>query len=1310
MAAEQQLRTASVRSPARRIAGWLLRLLLVLVILVSAALVAVFAFERSTLQPLTEWLVERSTGRSLSIDGGLEVRAGRVIVVRAERIRLANADWGSSDDMLNVALARVEIDLARLLRGTALIDEVEISGAGLLFEENEQGLSNWVLATGKQQPPEQGEPEQATTPGLTALPVASSRLSDIAITIKSAALGQPLEIRLQSAGHGADADANLVANMTGTVQDRSLELQARIGPLAQLLAAGAVDFDGRVELEGGELGIEGQVDDLSQPQQVSLEASMLSADISRLFSTLGLEPIIAGAADVKASLQPADGQHRLDLAATVGSLTLDARARLESLTDIDGASIEASAGGPDLAAVALLAGLEGVPAQPFTLETALALSGQQLTIGETHFYSGDNHLVAEGTMSRFPELAGSNLSVQLSGKNYLEFAGLLGIEGAEELNPEAFELSADLDYSGQDRQQFNAKLAIADASGDFSGELTGDADFVGSRLEFRLGGRNDALLARLLGKPTQIEGRYELKGSADRRPEGYGIDSTTLSIGANRLQVDGVVGNDPLQGGTELSLSFQGPDPGKIAALAGYSGFMPAGEAEIKAALRAREQAIHVDDLSAKLGRNALQASGLVSLQQGIDGSRVKLALSGADIAEVLPPDLLAYVDPKQAFELNGTFAVADEQLAIEALQAKLGEVGLKGSGSVSLRQPLTATSLKIDAGGPDLAAIVPESLVPYTLPAANFSVAGGIALTADGLALDGVEAQIGDDRLQISGRIPLDTPTDGLDIAVAAKGPNLRAAIPPELRTLDFAELPYDISGGIKLAGGSLSLHQLNLALPRGHIGGEVQLSLADPLEFGQFDLDAKGTRLDEILPPIENFRPAAVAFELDARGRWNRESVSIEHGRLDLDDSRVEVQGDVNLQPGAVETRLTLLAQGDSLADFGQLQNLTLPDDDFRVEATLNGSAKGLEIPKLAAHLGDSDLRGSMRYEYADKPFIGVELESDQLDLSQLLAEQDSGAAPEATQQAASSDGRVIPQIPLQGERLNAINLETRIRIGELNFPNHTLQNIRIDTTLQNGELRVREFTATTAQGQLEADFRAVADGDRIVTGGTLEGNGIRFGKGGSADGEAQFPRQDIWLEFDTEGATVRELAANLDGYAKVTGGKGRMRNSYALGLFGSFFEELLSSVNPFITREPYTTISCFAAYAEINDGVAVINPGAVLQTDKLNMFARGQVDLNTEELNLRFDTSARKGLGISVANFVNPFVGVSGTLASPGIGLDPKNAMFEGGFAYATGGLSIVAKSLWGRWFAEKDPCAEFTKEAQEIYENRKKQQQQ
>ena len=150
-----------------------------------------------------------------------------------------------------------------------------------------------------------------------------------------------------------------------------------------------------------------------------------------------------------------------------------------------------------------------------------------------------------------------------------------------------------------------------------------------------------------------------------------------------------------------------------------------------------------------------------------------------------------------------------------------------------------------------------------------------------------------------------------------------------------------------------------------------------------------------------------------------------------------------------------------------------------------------------------------------------------------------------------------------------------------------------------------------ARGVEGELVARFRATANQQRLVTSGELEGIDIVLGAGQAREQGEIYPKQNYRLEFDTSGATSRELAANLNGYAQLTGGEGRLNNNAMLDLFDSFFSELLSTVNPFVTRQPYTTISCFAAYAEIVDGVATINPGAVLQTGKIDIFARGQIE---------------------------------------------------------------------------------------------------
>jgi len=1306
------------RSIPRRIGFWLSRLILGMVLIVSASLVAVFSFEQSTLRPLAEFLVERATGRAFLIEGDLDASAGRVVSLRAHRISLANADWGSSATLMSIDMAEVSIDLSRLLDGVLAIDDVVVSGVKLLVEQNAQGQSNWVMASGED--PTMSETENGSlmdlddngleTSSTMVLPIIQSQLSDIDITINNPALPNPLSIHFDSLGHSAEQGNELRLTAVGAVEDQPLKLQASIGPIAQLMDLAAVDFDIDANFETIALQARGHLDQLLAPQQATLQISLAAPEISRVFETLGLPALVSGAAELKGNLLPSGDHHELDLVASVDSLELDAKARLQQLDSIDGASVSIATGGPDLAAVAMLAGLEGLPSQPFKFESSAALSGQLLTIHDARFDTGNSHLIAKGTMSQFPKLDGTNLKLQMNGDNYLDFAELLGSQDIGKFEPEAFEARADFIHKDSGQQQITAQLAIADISGNFDATLTGNPEYVGSHLDFRLTGQNDALIQQLLRRPVLVAGAYALQGKVTRTETGFDIEPVNVSVGANELRLSGKIGNVALQDDTELSVHFQGPDIDKLVTSAGYSGFLPSGTAEIKADLKTEDKLIHLDELSAQLGRSSLKASGTISLQDGLNGSRVEVALAGADIVDLLPPDLHGYVDPQQSFELAGALETKTDRLAINNLQAKLGALQLKASGNVSTRQPLTDTALKVNLQGPDLAAVIPEDLLTFSMPAEKFSVIGDIAFTTKGLKLDGVKTLIGEDKADISGLIPLDTPTEGLELTITASGPNLGEVLPLDPEQIDFADRPYDITGNIQIAKGTVSLRKLKFAVPPNQLSGEMSVSLENPLHLGQFDLKAKGNNLAEIVPATPRYTPPTVAFNFDARGSWDSELVKIDRGVLQLDDSKVELQGEVDLPPNLTATRLDFSVRGDNLADFGQFEGVNLPQEDFHIDATLQGDSEGLEIPGFDARIGDSDLQGALRVVFTEKPDIKIKLESELFDLAKLLPPEDASAEVETAAQPQPSDGRVIPLLPVPAEQLNQINLETRIIMAELRLPHNTLHNIEFDSTLRDGILSVNQLKATATRGQIIARFRAAAEGENIATSGRLEGRDIVLGERQADGGESTSPEMNFELEFDTAGATTRDLAANLNGHVHLQGGKGRLKNSLALGLFGSFFTELFSAVNPFATREPYTSISCFGAYAEINDGVLEINPAAVLRTDKLDMFSIGRVNLNTERIGLRFETHARSGLGISLGNFVNPFVGVSGTLAKPGLGLDPENAMFKGGFAIATGGLSIVAKSLFDRWLDNADPCVRLEQKSQQLLDKKQQAEQQ
>ena len=92
-----------------------------------------------------------------------------------------------------------------------------------------------------------------------------------------------------------------------------------------------------------------------------------------------------------------------------------------------------------------------------------------------------------------------------------------------------------------------------------------------------------------------------------------------------------------------------------------------------------------------------------------------------------------------------------------------------------------------------------------------------------------------------------------------------------------------------------------------------------------------------------------------------------------------------------------------------------------------------------------------------------------------------------------------------------------------------------------------------------------------------------------------------------------------------------------------------------------------------------------------------SHGAADLRNKRIDLKFRTVAREGLGLSATQLLNPYVKVSGTLAKPELTLDQKGTLISGGTAVATGGLSILASSVWDRFSTLEDPCASVIAEA-------------
>ncbi len=125
------------------------RVVLVLAGLVVAALAGIAAFiatfDAEHYKPQLAALVSGRTGRALAIDGALALVPSLVPTLAAERVRLANAPWGSAADMLSVGRVEARVALLPLLQGQLRIERIALEGVRLFLEVDDQGRGNWVM-------------------------------------------------------------------------------------------------------------------------------------------------------------------------------------------------------------------------------------------------------------------------------------------------------------------------------------------------------------------------------------------------------------------------------------------------------------------------------------------------------------------------------------------------------------------------------------------------------------------------------------------------------------------------------------------------------------------------------------------------------------------------------------------------------------------------------------------------------------------------------------------------------------------------------------------------------------------------------------------------------------------------------------------------------------------------------------------------------------------------------------------------------------------------------------------------------------
>ncbi len=118
----------------------------IVVLGLAGAVVISSALDPQKLREELQDAVLRSTGRTLTVAGGVHLRFGLSPQFEVDDISLSNIEGGSRPVMLTAKSLRAELALFPLLSGDAVISALSLQNADLLLERTADGTPNWQFA------------------------------------------------------------------------------------------------------------------------------------------------------------------------------------------------------------------------------------------------------------------------------------------------------------------------------------------------------------------------------------------------------------------------------------------------------------------------------------------------------------------------------------------------------------------------------------------------------------------------------------------------------------------------------------------------------------------------------------------------------------------------------------------------------------------------------------------------------------------------------------------------------------------------------------------------------------------------------------------------------------------------------------------------------------------------------------------------------------------------------------------------------------------------------------------------------------
>ncbi len=411
----------------------------VVVVLAAGAGIFIATFDVDRYKPQLIAAAKEATGRDLTIDGKLGLSLFPRLALTADKVRFANAPWGTRPEMASVGAFAVEVEAGKLIFDRQLvIDRLALSDVDLLLETSPDGKANWAFekpAAASAQPQVQGPGQPAGASGGRIVPeFRSLSLDKVKLTYRNGVTKQVREANVIEFDMSREAADRIAARFNAEINGAPVELAGTLGRFDDLLDTTPWPIDVKGKAAGATVAVSGTVANATKAPVLDLKLAAEGNNLADLGALTGAKlpatpPYkLAGAV----SGDPATELKLTGVSLALGKTQGTVDGSVGNLSGSVTVNLKVTAQSPDPSELSTLVRFD-LPKKPLAAQAFISgAPSSEIRLAEgTTATIGGVRILTDGTVANLQKSPTLNLRLLTEGNDLGELGELVGLRLAK---------------------------------------------------------------------------------------------------------------------------------------------------------------------------------------------------------------------------------------------------------------------------------------------------------------------------------------------------------------------------------------------------------------------------------------------------------------------------------------------------------------------------------------------------------------------------------------------------------------------------------------------------------------------------------------------------------------------------------------------------------------------------------------------------------------------------------------------------------------------------------------------------------------